>query len=136
MFEFIIYGKPVPKQRPRFVKGIVYTPKATVQYEKLVAKSFLTQGGKSFDDSALQASICLHLAVPKSYTKKEKQAIMDGTVLPTKSPDVDNVAKSILDGLNNVAYTDDRQILSLSIKKQYSFDTKAPFTVVKIEKVE
>lgn len=31
--------------------------------------------------------------------------------------DVDNYAKSILDGLNNVAYVDDKQVRELKVKK-------------------
>ena len=31
--------------------------------------------------------------------------------------DIDNYAKSILDGLNGVAYTDDKQIVSLELRK-------------------
>lgn len=36
--------------------------------------------------------------------------------------DVDNLAKSILDALHGVAFTDDRQVVELHVKKQYAED--------------
>ena len=35
----------------------------------------------------------------------------------TKKPDVDNIAKNVLDALNGLAWSDDSQITSLSVKK-------------------
>ena len=37
----------------------------------------------------------------------------------TKKPDCDNMAKIVLDALNEVAFHDDSQIVDLHIKKQY-----------------
>ena len=39
---------------------------------------------------------------------------------PTVKPDCDNLAKSILDSLNGLAYQDDKQVVELSIKKYYA----------------
>ena len=36
-----------------------------------------------------------------------------------KKPDVDNIAKAVLDALNGIAYDDDKQITSLVIDKKY-----------------
>ena len=46
---------------------------------------------------------------------------------------MDNIAKIILDGLNGVAYTDDKQVTRLEIEKVYS-DT--PCVVVYIAEDE
>ena len=43
-----------------------------------------------------------------------------GLISPTKKPDLDNIAKAILDSLNGIAYKDDSQIVSLLISKKYS----------------
>ena len=37
----------------------------------------------------------------------------------TKKPDADNLAKAILDALNGVAYPDDAQIVTLTVRKRY-----------------
>lgn len=40
-------------------------------------------------------------------------------MLPTKKPDLDNVLKSVLDGLQGVAYKDDKNITNARIRKRY-----------------
>lgn len=46
--------------------------------------------------------------------------MLDNKVFPTIKPDTDNIAKSILDSLNGIAYKDDKQVVSLSVKKWYA----------------
>ena len=41
-------------------------------------------------------------------------------LLPTNSPDLDNIVKSVCDALNGIAYFDDSQICKLSIHKYYA----------------
>ena len=52
----------------------------------------------------------------------------DGKILPTKKPDVDNVVKSIFDGLNKVAFKDDTQIVELHCSKRYSYTPRVEVT--------
>jgi Holliday junction resolvase RusA-like endonuclease len=39
---------------------------------------------------------------------------------PFPKEDIDNCAKAILDALNEIAYLDDKQIVELHIKKEYT----------------
>ena len=43
-----------------------------------------------------------------------------GDIRPTKKPDTDNVAKSILDACNKIAYDDDSHVVELFVEKWYS----------------
>ena len=52
---------------------------------------------------------------------------------PTKKPDVDNIAKAILDSLNGIAYRDDSQIVELNMKKLYA---DLGFVKVTLEELE
>ena len=45
--------------------------------------------------------------------------MLDNKIYPTVKPDTDNIAKSILDALNGIAYKDDKQVVTLSVKKRY-----------------
>lgn len=45
----------------------------------------------------------------------------DHDYVPQTKPDIDNIAKSVLDALNGVAYIDDKQVYSLTCNKY--FDT-------------
>ncbi len=70
-----------------------------------------------------ECPIAVHLtfvfAPPKSYTKRKLKAIQDGVLRYQKKPDLDNLAKGILDALNQTVYKDDSQIVELNVKKQY-----------------
>ena len=46
--------------------------------------------------------------------------MLSGEIKPTKKPDIDNITKCILDGLNGVAYRDDTQVVEVSAKKIYA----------------
>ena len=133
---FVIDGEPRPKGRPRFhiMNGHVstYTPSETRKYEASVLKQYMEQSGQSFGESPISIHIICHMPIPKSTTKKLYERMINNFVFHTKKPDVDNLAKSILDSLNGKTYKDDSQIVSLHIEKKYS-DT--PRTEVWIREV-
>ena len=56
---------------------------------------------------------------PKSFSKKKTARALDGLIQPTTKPDLDNVAKTVLDALNGVAWRDDSEITSLTVMKTY-----------------
>lgn len=124
MREFKIHGKAQAKQRPRMGRsGVVYTPKETLVYENYV-KMCYSDYARQFEwlpyENQVKAEIDVLVAVPKSDSKAKKKAKIEGVIRPTVKPDCDNLAKSILDSLNGLAYQDDKQVVELSIKKYYA----------------
>jgi Holliday junction resolvase RusA-like endonuclease len=121
--ECTVPGKPFAKQRPRASRRgsftTVYTPKETIEYENLVKYSYFDQTGGIMLDGALEADITGTFPIPKSVSKKQMSEMLNGGVYHTKKPDCDNMAKSVLDALNGVAYHDDSQIVKLHVSKQY-----------------
>ncbi|HAT4231235.1 TPA: RusA family crossover junction endodeoxyribonuclease [Clostridium perfringens] len=117
----VVTGKIRGKARPRICRGHAFTPKDTVQYEKLVRECYKEQDGRYIEGS-IKVLIIAYYKIPKSYSKKRVQAIRDGLEKPTKKPDADNIAKIILDSLNGIAYKDDSQIVDLSVIKRYTED--------------
>lgn len=130
-YEFNVPGKPVGKQRPRaFSVGghaRLYPAKGTVAYEGKVALAFR----EAYPDAvpgigpfSVAIRVCVGLGkrdyTPKGALSKGGKAKTGGKLLPTKKPDVDNVAKSVLDALNGVAWLDDSQVVRLEISKSYS----------------
>ena len=130
-----IPGKPVGKARPRFrragFKVITYTPDESKKKE--VARIYKQSIGVLYTDITLRVRILAKFPIPESWSKKNKDRALKGEIKPNKKPDLDNIAKIILDGLNGVAYTDDKQVTSLEIEKVYS-DT--PCVVVYIAEDE
>ena len=130
MIEFTVVGKIQPKQRPRFKRcGAfiqTYTPEPTLKYQKLVADSYLEKYGNLKPlTGALVMNIDAFFNVPKSYSKKKK-AELYGRPNVQHNGDIDNVAKSVLDGLNGVAYDDDTIIYDLHIRKYYTMSDNDP----------
>ena len=125
---FNIPGKPRGKERPRtrrFKNFITtYTPKNTVEYENCVRNSYKNSVGNVKLQDAIEADILAIFEPPKSTSNKEKQRMIDGKVRYTKKSDCDNIAKVVLDALNNIAYNDDSQICDLHVKKIYGEEPK------------
>ena len=124
MREFKIPGKAQAKQRPRIGRsGVVYTPKETLVYENYV-KMCYSDYARQFEwlpyENQVKAEIDVLVAVPKSDSKAKKKAKIEGAIRPTVKPDCDNLAKSILDSLNGLAYQDDKQVVELIVKKYYA----------------
>ena len=120
---FTVPGKPVGKQRPRFSRRgtavRTYTPRQTAEYERLVRVSYIAAGGEKLEGT-IGATICGYFEPPKAISKKQRQKMLSGEVGYTKKIDADNLAKSILDALNGVAYTDDAQVSLLLVYKAYA----------------
>lgn len=130
---FEVIGKVVAKGRPRFNKrGFAYTPTKTRVYERLVkvtAKKYFKTPLKT----PLKIYIVIHKLPPKSWSKIKTERAINGEIQPAVKPDIDNYAKSILDGCDNVVFKDDNQIIELNIKKIYSTEDKAVITISEIE---
>lgn len=123
--QVCIYGEPQGKGRPRFstVCGHVKTrtPDQTVIYENLVKTEYRNQSGVRFpDDAMLDVRVMAYYTIPKSISKKKRQAMLDHKVRPTKKPDFDNIGKVVCDSLNGIAYRDDAQIVDAQVRKFYS----------------
>lgn len=121
-YEITIFGQPTGKGRPRFTKtGHTYTPQATKDYEATVKYNFISSYPKTTAiEGAVKATITAFYEIPKSYSKKKRQACINGEVAVQNKPDCDNIAKIILDSLNGLAYTDDKQVIDLRVIKLWS----------------
>lgn len=136
--KFCIHGDPQGKGRPRFstVCGHVHTrtPDETVLYENLVKTEYRQQVGVKFpDDAMLDVRIFAYYPIPKSASKRKRQAMLERKIRPTKKPDWDNVGKVICDSLNGIAYRDDAQVVDSMVRKFYG---ETPKVVVTIEEIE
>ena len=131
---FEIAGLAKGKGRPRFrnVGSFVqtYTDKETATWENFVRLSYINSGGKLMT-GCLAVLIQSYFPVPKSYSKKKQKELMHAP-FPHK-PDCDNLAKSILDALNGIAFDDDMQVIMLTVGKFYSDTAKTVVTIGELE---
>lgn len=126
-----IPGEPKGKARPRVTKGHAYTPQATKDYETIVAIRYRLSGGKMFD-GPVSVHLLAEYTIPKSATKAKRADMLSGKLLPLKKPDIDNVCKMILDGLNKVAFRDDSSVVMLEAYKRYSDNPGVTVTISSI----
>ena len=127
MIEFKVEGRPVPQPRPRVYRTATGKSKAvnsrqSINYKRIVKYAALSEMNKqrlTMTDRPLAMRLTFVFAPPKSYTKKKIEAVKSGELRYTKKPDLDNLAKAILDACNNTVYKDDSQIITLSINKEY-----------------
>lgn len=130
---FMIPGKPVGKARPKVntYTHKAYTPSKTKDYEKTVRNSYqnAVPPGERLHDGPVKVEIRAYYQMPKSFSKAKKKAAMAREILPETKPDLDNLAKAILDALNGLAYMDDSSITELYIRKEYA---EIGHTVVRI----
>jgi len=118
---FTVHGQLKGKGRPRFTRfgSHVYTPKETSEYEKQIKKEYHKVTRRMFDE-AISIKIIAFRSIPKNDSKKLTRQKGDNLILPTTKPDVDNIIKVVLDGLNKIAYADDKQVVSCAVVKQYT----------------
>lgn len=111
MYTLEIDVRPFPKERPRLCRNrLVYTPKKTADYEKLIAYEWK----KKYKNLILKGAVKLDLVFVFKKAKSCKKTFH------TQRPDIDNLLKSVLDGLNKVAFVDDCQVVELNSKKLFA----------------
>ena len=122
IYEFEVEGKIVGKERPRvnMYTGMIYTPGKTKDYEFLIQQSFKVQN-PSFEiiDGRVSIEIIAYMSIPKNTSKKKTNLMLENEISPTKKPDIDNIAKSVLDAMNKFVIVDDNQVSKVSIEKRF-----------------
>lgn len=116
-------GKPVPKGRPRMTRdGHTYNPPATAKFEKKLKAAVKKRWGKGVAPSgaSLEVLIKVDRGVPLSWSKKRIRDELWNGKQPHGPGDLDNIAKSILDAMNGVIFDDDKQVVKLSIRRQWA----------------
>lgn len=120
--EFTVFGEPQGKARPRFTRfGKPYTPKKTEDYEQYIREVFMDcypRWNKPLETD-LKIIIVALFEPAKSYSKRKTADCLEGLIRPHKKPDLDNIAKVVLDALNGLVYADDKQVTDLRIRKRY-----------------
>lgn len=137
-----IPGKPIPnntKYGARYGKIYSYKPKAYVEYKKciqfIVAQYMIRTQAEPIKSPA-EVSIVINLGIPKSYSKKRRNALLSAPA-PIK-PDGDNICKTILDsiskekGLKYYLLEDDKLACKIVITKYYAATPSVELTVNKI----
>jgi Holliday junction resolvase RusA-like endonuclease len=125
MTMFTVYGEPVGKGRPRFVRRgnftQTYTPAKTKSYEDEIRYMARAAMGASEPlETPVTVAIYIRVEIPKSFSKQKRKDALENIIKPTKKPDADNVLKCFLDAMNGIVYVDDKQVVNIHLTKVYS----------------
>lgn len=144
VLSFVVAGEPVPKGRPRFfVRGgrvNVITPEKTIAYEKRVAAA-AREAANAMGGWRVGQRVPLSMELVSVHERPQRlfRVADEGSrALKTTKPDVDNVAKAVLDGLQRAhLFEDDAQVASITTTKLFAKiidrrerTTEAPFVHV------
>ena len=137
--NYTVVGIPKPQARPKTFHRTLksgrsfvhtYSPKSDwfhlVYTETLKLKNSL----KIKLSRALELNLIFCMPIPKSISKKKREQLH----YVTKKPDVDNLAKAVMDAINQVGiWEDDSQIAVLRVSKIYSEEPRCIITIREIE---
>lgn len=119
---FSVMGAPVPKARPRFTRrngriAAHTAPKSDEYHRQVQTAAWLEMRGrqKFLGPVAIEARFVF--PPPQSWSERRKLTAL-GTVHAQK-PDLDNLLKQILDGMNAVVFGDDASVVKITATKQW-----------------
>lgn len=117
----IVDTEPQGKARPRFDSRSrrTYTPAKTLAYEWEIRQAWKeTHAGRPPMVGDVEVQIVARFRMPKTWSERKKKQT-DGSPC-RKKPDADNIAKAVLDALNEYAYADDAQVVGLKVSKRWA----------------
>ena len=130
MIQFTVPGFVQAQERPRFSrmgKGVrTHDAPKSRSYKELVKLVAWENKPQKPLDGALRLTIDVYIVPPKNLQTGPKMAkIKQGKIHHTKKPDVENLAKGIMDGMTGIIYTDDSRVVQLIVSKHYDMQPRA-----------
>lgn len=126
---FELEGKPGHKGRHRSRIGwkdgkpivMTYPDPATAAYEG-VLKEYAGLLMRRRAPTTRPVALIVHAfrEIPVSWSTREREAALVGTIRPTSKPDSDNYLKCASDALNKIVWVDDSQVVDGRCLKYYS----------------
>ena len=144
LLAFDVQHEPIPKGRPRFSKknNKSYTPDRTKNYEKLVSAAVPQAAFGARHASSLPVGPSVPIEVVMTFYLHRPKRLMrksdpDGPILHTGRPDLDNLIKTLIDGVDRsgMVWDDDSQVCHKLGFKYYHAKSEKPHTLVQIYKL-
>ena len=120
--------RPLPAPRPRVTKRGAYNPPIYTKWKRELSLIASTKIKKPIENEVF-IKIEFFYEIPKSWSKKKKELAR----WHKSKPDIDNLIKSVLDGLNGIAYTDDAQVVMIQARKQYATENGVKIEIEEIK---
>lgn len=114
--------------RPRVTRYATFYPKKYTDFKEEFKNNLNSFTIKQIKQPIpIEMELEFYIKIPKSYSKKKKEEL-DGSYV-IKRPDIDNYMKSVLDGLNELMFEDDSQVVKITASKKYINEDKGHFII-------
>jgi len=131
--KIFIPGEPIAQPRVKvstrggFARAYVDSKHPIHAYKQAIRLAYVNAGGDVLEGPVSIRIVC-RFGRPKSHSKKRRQQAEPKTT----KPDLDNIAKAILDALNEIAYDDDGQVYRLTVEKWYVGPYDSVGTIIEV----
>jgi crossover junction endodeoxyribonuclease RusA len=140
--EFTVYGKAEPKGNMRAInlKGMKFpivteTNRNVRSWSQLVAEGAsqalgqLPDGARGVLQAGVRLTLAFYLPRPQKYHKRGVEPAH------LVAPDLDKLARAVLDALTHIAYADDKQVVELVASKHYAAIDDAPHVRIRVDAI-
>lgn len=131
--SYALARPPKPAPRPRVTSRGTFNPSDYTEFKKVIASASKQIG--YYTEEPLGLEIIFVFKVPKSWTKKKKLG-KERFAWHDIKPDLDNLEKSIKDGMSGIVYKDDGQVSYLNTMKIYGNQDRIIVNVVKLPEIK
>lgn len=122
--SFCLLITPTAQQRPRHARfgahDVTYKSESQKANERTLEAMLLPHRPKTPLKGPLELYFCATFPVPRSWTKKRREAALRGKIWHTSRPDTDNLCKQLKDAMTRLGFwQDDRQVAVCCAEKCY-----------------
>lgn len=134
MIRFTVPGKPRSWQRTGGAGGRRFTRPETRNHKRLIAQV----AAWSVRVPLLTGPLSLEVVAVFARPQKRPDAVSEDVWVTGErcwrpgTEDADNIAKMVMDALNRIVWEDDRQVVSLTVRKLYAAQGEEPCTAITI----
>lgn len=126
MYLFEIHQKPAVQKQTRLGRHGCYNPSHADQ--EMLRWQIRPHAPKVPLEGPISLEITFYMPIPKT-SRVQTRLMINGTTLPIKRPDIDNMAYLVTNAMKGIMYEDDSQIVDLILRKRYG---EEPKTVIKV----
>lgn len=114
--QIVVPGDPVSLERARVGRGRHYLPPRSVEYRERVRVAWMQAGRPRFNGAPLAVSARFYFERPMSHygTGRNARRLKASAAGAFVGSDIDNLTKGVLDALQTLAFTNDKQVVCLS----------------------
>lgn len=129
-------GQKTKEGKQKKPYAVHYTPTKTRNYMKLIGSLYRLKCPDVYLRGALKLTISAFYPIAKSVSQLKRTKMLDNEIMATVRPDTANIQKVIEDALNEVAYDDDKQIVSNVTNKYYSENPRIVITIEELSPID